>query len=50
VKAVDLIKEGRFGCMVALRGNENVALPLAEVTGGVKEVDLELYDLAQVFY
>lgn len=50
VKAVDLIKEGRFGCMVALRGNEIVALPLAEVTGGVKEVDLELYDLAQVFY
>jgi 6-phosphofructokinase 1 len=50
VKAVDLIQEGRFGCMVALRGNEIVALPLAEVTGRVKEVDLALYDLAQVFY
>lgn len=50
VKAVDLIKEEQFGYMVALKGNEIVALPLAEVTGRIKEVDLELYDLAQVFY
>jgi len=50
VKAVDLLQERQFGCMVALRGNEIIALPLAEVTGRVKEVDLELYDLAKVFY
>jgi phosphofructokinase-like protein len=50
VKAVDLIREGKFGNMVAIQGNRLVAVPLARVAGKNKTVDLELYELAKVFY
>ena len=50
VAAVDLIKEGRFGCMVAIQGNRIIPVPLEKVAGKSKKVDLELYELAKVFY
>jgi 6-phosphofructokinase 1 len=50
VAAIDLVHEGKFGQMVALRGNKIVSVPLKEVIGKRKTVDLELYDLASVFF
>ena len=48
--AIDLIKEGRFGYMAALRSNQIEAVPLSEAMAQLKTVDLELYKLAQMFF
>jgi len=48
--AVDLIREGRFGNMAALRCNQIDAVPLAVVRSQLKTVDPQLYKLAQTFY
>ena len=46
--AMDLINDGERGRMVALRDGNYTHIPLSEVTGGVKRVDVEeLYDSAQ---
>lgn len=50
VAAVDLMKEGRFGYMMAVQGNRIVPVSLEKVAGRTKRVDLELYELAKVFY
>ena len=48
--AVDLIKEGKYGYMVALKGTDIVHVPLSEVTGKTKTVNKELYEEAKVFF
>jgi 6-phosphofructokinase 1 len=48
--AVDLIHEGKFGRMVALKGKDITSVPLKDVIGKRKTVDLQLYDLAQIFF
>jgi len=50
VAAIDLVHEGTFGCMVALKGNKIVPVLLKEVAGKRKTVDLELYEIASVFF
>jgi 6-phosphofructokinase 1 len=50
VAAIDLVKHGKFGQMVALKGNNVVSIPLKDVVGKRKTVDLELYDIASVFF
>lgn len=50
VFAADLVHQGRFGMMAALRGDEIVAVPLAEATGELKLVDPKLYEVAKVFF
>jgi len=50
VHAVDLIKQGKFGRMVALRGNKITDVPLEEIAGKRKEVDSDLLELAEIFY
>jgi len=50
IAAVDLVHEGKFGRMVAIQGNRIVSVPLKEVVGKCKTVDLELYDIASVFF
>jgi 6-phosphofructokinase 1 len=50
VAAIDLVHEGTFGCMVALKGNKIVPVLLKDVAGKRKTVDLELYDIASVFF
>ncbi len=45
VKAAELVHQGRFGQMVALRGNEVVPVPLAEATAKLKTVPPEWLDL-----
>lgn len=48
--AVQLVKQGRFGQMVALRGNEIVSIPLEEGVGKLKTVDPPFYELAKSFF
>ena len=50
VAAADLIRDQDFGKMVALRGNEIVAVPLEEAVAELKTVDMDLYNIASIFY
>jgi len=50
ITAIDLVNQGKFGLMVALKGNEIVSVPLKDVVGKRKTVDLKLYEMATVFF
>ncbi len=50
IGAIDLVHEGKFGRMVALQGNNIVSIPLKRVVGKQKKLDLELYNVAKVFF
>ena len=50
VKAVELVLAGRFGHMVSLQGNKIVAVSLEQGTGTLKTVDMELYNIAKIFF
>lgn len=50
VKAVELIKNKKFGKMVALAGVKIIDVPLEEAVKALKTVDTELYDVAKVFF
>lgn len=50
VEAADLAAAGRFGVMVAARGTEMVAVPLADACREIRGVDAELYDVARTFF
>ena len=50
VKAVELIKGRKFGRMVALAGVKIIDVPLEEAVKALKTVDMELYDIAKVFF
>ncbi|HZK67835.1 MAG TPA: 6-phosphofructokinase, partial [Chloroflexota bacterium] len=50
VGAVELIKQGKFGYMPALRGNQIVPVKLADAVGKTKTVDVELFHMAELFY
>jgi ATP-dependent phosphofructokinase / diphosphate-dependent phosphofructokinase len=48
--AADLVAEGRWGTMTALRGTEIVDVPLADACAEVRAVPSGLIDLAETFY
>jgi 6-phosphofructokinase 1 len=48
--AVGLVAAGEFGKMVALQGNKIVTVELADAVKQLKTVDMELYELARVFF
>lgn len=50
VKAVELIKNKKFGRMVALAGIKIIDVSLEEAVKALKTVDMELYDIAKVFF
>ena len=50
IRAVDLVREGRYGHMVALHGTRIDAVPLSEATAGPKQMDLEQFADAEVFF
>jgi 6-phosphofructokinase 1 len=50
VKAADLVRQGSFGTMVAARGTDMVAVPLAEACADIRGVDPALYDVARTFF
>jgi len=49
LKAADLVVEGSYGKMAALRGDAVIAVPLAEATAELKTVPVEWYDVAKTF-
>jgi 6-phosphofructokinase 1 len=49
VAAADMVAEGKFGQMAALRGNDVIPVPLEEATGELKTVTKQWMELAQVF-
>jgi len=50
VKAIELVKEKKFGQMVSLSGNKIISVPLEKATGTLKTVDPEYYEIARVFF
>jgi 6-phosphofructokinase 1 len=50
LKAADLVEERQFGMMAALRGDDIVAVPLADATAQLKTVPPELWKVAQAFF
>jgi len=50
VKAVELVKEKKFGYMVALSANKIISVPLEAATGKIKTVDPDYYEIARVFF
>jgi len=50
VYAVDMIKDGKFGKMCAIKSNAITDIPISEAISRLKTVDLEIYNVAKVFF
>lgn len=50
IKAVELVKQKKFGRMVALSGNRIIDVDINEATRELKTVDMELYNIAKEFF
>ncbi len=50
VKAVELVKDKKFGRMVALAGNKIIDVSIQDAVKDLKTVDAELYEIAKVFF
>jgi ATP-dependent phosphofructokinase / diphosphate-dependent phosphofructokinase len=50
LKAADLVFDGSFGMMAALRGDEIVAVPIADAVAQLKTVPPELYAQAETLF
>ena len=50
LKAADLVAEGAFGMMAALRGDDVIAVSLDEATAELKTVPPEWYAVAKTFF
>ncbi len=50
LKAADLVREGSWGMMAALRGDEIIAVPIAEAVAQLKVVPRELYAQSGAFF
>lgn len=50
VKAVEEALKGNFGRMVSLRGTKITTVSLEEAVGKLRTVDMELYEIARIFF
>jgi ATP-dependent phosphofructokinase / diphosphate-dependent phosphofructokinase len=50
LKAADLVHEGRFGAMAALRGDDIVAVPIRDAVAELKTVPPRWFDVARAFF
>jgi 6-phosphofructokinase 1 len=50
VKAVELVKAKKFARMAALSGNKIIDVAIEDAIKALKTVDMELYDIAKVFF
>jgi ATP-dependent phosphofructokinase / diphosphate-dependent phosphofructokinase len=50
VHAVEMIKEGKFGRMAALKGSEIIDIPIEEAVSKLKTVSDEFYEVAKTFF
>jgi 6-phosphofructokinase 1 len=49
IKAYEMVREGKWGEMAAIRGNKIISVPLAEAVGELKQLDEDIYRVAEVF-
>src|SRR5712691_1103455 len=49
IKAYEMIRDGKWGEMAAIRGNKIISVPLAEAVGELKRLDEDIYRVAEVF-
>jgi len=50
VKAVELVENKEFGKMVSLSGTKIIAVPLEKGVEKLKTIDMDLYNIAKVFF
>ena len=50
IKAYEMVRDGKWGEMAAIRGNKIISVPLAEAVGELKRLDPEIYRVAEVFF
>jgi 6-phosphofructokinase 1 len=50
VRAAELVHQKKFGRMVALQGGNIVDVPIEAGVGKLKTLDMDLYDVAKVFF
>ena len=50
VKAVELVREGKYGQMTAIKGNRIISTSLEKVVDKVKKVNLKVYKIAEMFF
>lgn len=50
IHAIDLIYQGKFGTMVALKGTKIVGVPLIKAMTKIKTIDKNFYKVAEVFF
>ena len=50
IKAVELVKENKFGQMVSLKGNKLHSVSIELAVKERKKIDMELYEMAKVFF
>jgi 6-phosphofructokinase 1 len=50
IKAGELVVEGRFGQMAALKGNDIKTVPLSEAVSATKRLDMRYYEEAREFF
>ncbi len=50
IKAVELVKNKEFGKMVSLHGTKVVAVDLSQAVSKLRTADLDLYEVAKIFF
>ncbi len=50
IRAVELVRDGAWGKMVALQANRIVAVPLEDAVGKLKLLDMETYNASKIFF
>ena len=50
IRAIDMVHEGKFGRMCALQGNKITDVSIEEAASKSKTVDMEIFNLAGVFF
>ncbi|MCZ6634361.1 MAG: 6-phosphofructokinase [bacterium] len=50
IGAIDMVHNGEFGRMVALKGTEIVSVDIEDAVAKLRTVDMGLYDIAKVFF
>ncbi|MDP8259686.1 MAG: ATP-dependent 6-phosphofructokinase [Candidatus Gygaella obscura] len=50
IKAVELVKNKKFGYMASLQGNKIIEVPLEKAVASLKLVDKDFYSIAQEFF
>lgn len=50
VEAVEMVKRSEFGCMVSFSENKIITTKLADVEDGYKLVDMDIYNIAKIFF